>query len=239
MEERKLPKWMEKRAAARKKINETLHIAETEIEKPLLSFDGKLKYFDTVGEWGFVCEAILKQLETLEELVIGFDLEWPVRYKLGQRQCRTALIQLCVSKEICYLLQVYEWQKLPKVFVNIIRHPKVKLVGVNIRCDVWKLGRDFGISVASIMENNAVELNHLANRLFSINECWSLERLVLFVLKMRLAKPEGIRLSNWVQNPLTKYQLEYAANDAYASLILYNKLKELEVKFNLKDEHLK
>uniref|UniRef100_A0A1B6H293 3'-5' exonuclease n=1 Tax=Cuerna arida TaxID=1464854 RepID=A0A1B6H293_9HEMI len=241
MEERKLPKWMERRTAARKKINETLDLADTQIgdEKPFLSFEGKVKYFDTMGDWGFVCEALLKQLESLEELIIGFDLEWPVNYKLGQRQGRTALIQLCFSKEMCHLLHVFEWQKLPKVFVDIISHPKVKLIGVNIRCDLWKLGRDFDISVSSIVKNNTVELSHLANKLFSTNECWSLERLVLFVLKMRLAKPEDIRLSDWTQNPMTKYQLEYAANDVYASFILYNRFKELEVKFNMKVELLR
>uniref|UniRef100_A0A1B6MMW9 3'-5' exonuclease n=1 Tax=Graphocephala atropunctata TaxID=36148 RepID=A0A1B6MMW9_9HEMI len=238
MEKRRLPEWMEKRASARKKKsdqNQDLNAKPVENQKPLLFFEGKLRYLDTAGDCGFVCEAILKKLETLEELIVGFDLEWPIIYKRGQGQGRTALIQFCPSPVVCYLLHVIKWQKLPKVFIDFISHPKVKLVGVNIRGDIWKLGRDFDISVAPIVENNAIELRNLANKVFSISGGWSLARLVLYVLRKKLAKPKDVRESNWAQTPLTKCQFEYAANDAYASLIVYNRLKELEVEFIVKE----
>ncbi|XP_046682443.1 Werner Syndrome-like exonuclease isoform X2 [Homalodisca vitripennis] len=236
MEKRRLPEWMQERAAARNFRKESQDPAERKVneKKPLVTFKGKLRYLYTVHDCCCVCEAILKKLETLEELIVGFDLEWPVDFRRGRGQGRTALIQFCPSQAVCYLFHVIEWNKLPKVFVNFISHPKVKLVGVNIRGDIWKLGRDFDISVAPIVENNAVELRHLANKVFSITDCWSLDRLVVYVLKKQLAKPEDVRLSNWAQIPLTNSQFEYAANDAYASLIVYNRLKELEVEFNVK-----
>lgn len=48
--------------------------------------------------------------------------------------------------------------------------------------DVWKLGRDFDISVSSIVQNNIIELRAFANQVFGIRSNWSLERLVLYVV---------------------------------------------------------
>ena len=67
-----------------------------------------------------------------EEVVpIGFDLEWPFSFQTGSG--KTALAQICLSKELCYLFHIYKMSKLPTPFMSLLSHPKVKLVGVNIK----------------------------------------------------------------------------------------------------------
>ena len=62
---------------------------------------------------------------------IGFDLEWPFSFQTGSG--KTALAQICLSEELCYLFHIYDMNKLPSSFIMLLSHPKVKLVGVNIK----------------------------------------------------------------------------------------------------------
>lgn len=62
---------------------------------------------------------------------VGFDLEWPFSFQTGSG--KTALAQICLNNSICYLIYVYSLKKLPASFVILLSHPKVKLVGVNIK----------------------------------------------------------------------------------------------------------
>jgi ribonuclease D len=45
---------------------------------------------------------------------------------------------------------------------------------------------------------------------------------------MKISKDNKVRMSKWHISPLSKEQLNYAATDAYASLLLYNELKSRE-----------
>lgn len=68
-----------------------------------------------------------------EQLIVpvGFDLEWPFSFQTGSG--KTALAQICLSDNVCYLLHVHSLKKLPAAFVELLSHPKVKLVGVNVK----------------------------------------------------------------------------------------------------------
>ncbi|XP_054276968.1 3'-5' exonuclease-like [Macrosteles quadrilineatus] len=224
--QRELPAWM--KSTTKPVQNGNSNPSDSFYEKkPLLTFKGKVHFSNKIGDCGYVCEAILKKIEGIEDLIVGFDLEWPVQFTMGTRQPKTALIQFCPCVSVCYIFQVTEWNYLPKVFIDFISHPKVRLVGVNVKADIWKLGRDFDISVAHIVESNVIDLKSLANQIFSTQDTWSLGRLVLYVLKKQLDKSD-VRISNWAQEDLTSHQLVYAATDAYASLLIYLRLKEIE-----------
>ncbi|KAI8495541.1 hypothetical protein Bbelb_265130 [Branchiostoma belcheri] len=93
--------------------------------------------------------------------------------------------------------------------------------------DVWKLLRDFDIQMTG-----GVDLSNLANQKTGSAEIWSLDNLCKHVLKQRLDKDPGVRKSDWRQYPLTPTQQQYAAADAYAGLLLYNKLTQIPGKGN-------
>lgn len=50
---------------------------------------------------------------------------------------------------------------------------------------------------------------------------WSLADLCREMMKLDLAKPRDLRISNWEKVPLSVQQLNYAATDAYAGLRLW------------------
>lgn len=67
-----------------------------------------------------------------------------------------------------------------------------------------------------------MDLGELANETLRSGQRWSLDRLVLHVLKIRLDKNDLVRKSDWRVEDLSAVQQCYAATDAYASLLLYN-----------------
>ena len=42
--------------------------------------------------------------ESKNELILGFDLEWPFNYKFGAG--KTSLMQICPDEELCYIFHV-------------------------------------------------------------------------------------------------------------------------------------
>lgn len=65
------------------------------------------------------------------EIPLGFDLEWPFSFQTGSG--KTALAQICFNENICYLIHIYSFTKLPAAFVILLSHPRVRLVGANIK----------------------------------------------------------------------------------------------------------
>lgn len=210
---RKLPEWMTNSSNA------------TEL-CPELLFPGKINYCYSIEDITSTSDKILNHLDCSEDLVqLGFDSEWPIYGNTGSG--KTAVIQICPSEEICHIIHVYNIYRLPKVLFEIIQHPKVKLVGLNIKNDIWKLGRDFRVSVQHIVENGCLDLAVFARNVLHTTQSWSLANLTQHLLKQRLNKADEIRKSDW-SKPLSETQKIYAATDAYASLMCYLKLAELQ-----------
>ncbi|KAF9447045.1 ribonuclease H-like protein [Macrolepiota fuliginosa MF-IS2] len=106
----------------------------------------------------------------------------------------------------------------------LIENAAVPKVGVNILNDGKKLFKDYGIMAKNLVELGSVALvvdpAPVAKR-----KIVSLAKLVEHYYRKTLSKgPE--RTSDW-EKPLSKKQREYAANDAHASLMVYNQLLKL------------
>ncbi|CAK9799034.1 3'-5' exonuclease [Anthophora plagiata] len=175
------------------------------------------------------CDDIIREVENSEQKIvpIGFDLEWPFNFQTGSG--KVALAQICLSNSVCHLLHIYSLNKLPAAFVVLLSHPKVKLVGVNIKNDIWKLGRDFNeFPACQIVENNCLDSGVFANRVLNRSCRWSLEKLTAYLLKKKLDKNSKVRRSKWHVYPLSKEQKMYAATDAYVSWLLHKNIQEEE-----------
>ncbi|PIO36427.1 hypothetical protein AB205_0179820, partial [Aquarana catesbeiana] len=59
-------------------------------------------------------------------------------------------------------------------------------------------------------------------------EKWSLNGLVKHLFSKQLLKDNSVRCSSWDKFPLTDEQRLYAASDAYASLLTYQKIENME-----------
>ncbi|ESO89350.1 hypothetical protein LOTGIDRAFT_106399, partial [Lottia gigantea] len=160
--------------------------------------------------------------------VVGFDLEWPVTYEMGNPSGKVALVQISVSEKTCYLFHTSAMKEFPQILKTLIEDKSIKKVGLNIENDFWKLDKDWDVNAMSIIPHSMIELRHLANKKLKSNENWSLDGLVRNVLRCKLNKDVRLRCGDWAKFPLTAVQQKYAALDSYASLKLYNVLNRIK-----------
>ncbi|XP_071287399.1 bifunctional 3'-5' exonuclease/ATP-dependent helicase WRN isoform X7 [Agelaius tricolor] len=219
----KYPQWMltesqeEASLGHKKKPGSQRSVLEDGL--PFLEFSGSVVYSYEASDCSLLSEDIRQSLS--EGAAVGFDIEWPPSYTKG-KMARTAVIQMCVAEDKCYLFHISSMAGFPKGLKRLLEDETIKKVGVGIEGDQWKLMSDFEIKLKSF-----VELADIANDKLKCKEAWSLNGLVKHLFGRQLLKDPSIRCSNWEEFPLKEEQKLYAATDAYAGYIVYEKLKNM------------
>ena len=189
---------------------------------PPLRFAGRVEVAATAAE----VDAVVASLRTEGPTHVGFDLEWRVTYATGQAPQPAALVQLCLpgrgnAKSVVYLLQIAH-TGVTAALRALLEDGAIAKCGVGATLDAYKLGRDFGLTMAGV-----VDCSELANTRILPLQRWSLAALTERLLGRRLAKPNGLRTGCWDARVLSAEQKEYAALDAWASLRVYEALLPL------------
>ncbi|KAM5194077.1 bifunctional 3'-5' exonuclease/ATP-dependent helicase WRN [Mantella aurantiaca] len=224
-EQRKLPDWMSEPDASgssevKKKFVWKKNILEDGL--PYLEFNGSVYYSYESNDCSYLSECIREKLS--EGAAVGFDIEWPPVYIKGKTG-KVSLIQVCLSELECYLFHISSMTGFPKGLKRLLEDESIKKVGVGIEGDQWKLLSDTDVKLKGF-----VELTDVANEKLKCKEKWSLSGLVKHLFSKQLLKDNSVRCSSWDKFPLTDEQRLYAASDAYASLIIYQKLENMDEK---------
>nr|XP_029502817.1 Werner syndrome ATP-dependent helicase isoform X3 [Oncorhynchus nerka]XP_029502824.1 Werner syndrome ATP-dependent helicase isoform X3 [Oncorhynchus nerka] len=225
MTDRNLPEWMSKIETTEK---DALKQVQTGIYKrnvieddlPYLEFTGTVIFSQEKNDCSFLSDELRSSLSPGS--AVGFDIEWPPSFTKGQKK-KVALVQLCASVEKCYLFHLSPMSRFPTGLKIFLEDETIRKVGVGIEGDMWKLLSDFDVKL-----KNFVELGDLANGRLRCGERWSLDGLVKHLFKKRLFKQQDVRCSNWDDFELSQEQKRYAATDAYAGLIIHNKLNNMD-----------
>ncbi|XP_071970116.1 bifunctional 3'-5' exonuclease/ATP-dependent helicase WRN isoform X3 [Engystomops pustulosus] len=221
-EQRKLPSWMTEQDTPCTSATKTNYAWKKNILEdnlPFLKFSGSIIYSYEAQECSFFSEYIKEKLS--KEAILGFDIEWPPVYRKGKNG-KVSLIQVCTSEEECYLFQVSSMTGFPKGLKRLLEDMSIKKVGVGIEGDQWKLMSDCDLKLKGF-----VELADLANQKLQCKEKWSLNGLVKHLFNKQLLKDDSVRCSDWDRLPLSDDQKLYAASDAYAGLLIYQKLESM------------
>uniref|UniRef100_UPI00398EF587 bifunctional 3'-5' exonuclease/ATP-dependent helicase WRN isoform X2 n=1 Tax=Pristiophorus japonicus TaxID=55135 RepID=UPI00398EF587 len=223
-QQRNLPNWMAseeiKEAEKQQKVS-CINKNVLEDKLPFLEFPGAIICSYEVNDCNFLSEDLRSSMP--KESAIGFDIEWPPVYTKG-KVGKVALIQLCASENKCYLFHISSMSGFPSGLKRLLEDEAIKKVGVGIQGDHWKLMRDYDIKLKSF-----VELSDVANQKLKCVEKWSLNGLVKHLCGKQLKKDTSVRCSAWDTFPLCDEQQQYAATDAYAGLLIYQKLIRLDV----------
>jgi hypothetical protein len=167
-------------------------------------------------------ESLLKYLDCLVTsnskcLPIGLDTEYP-NHATGKK---IPVIQLAYTQpEVCVIVYQKPTAKnsLPSSLIELIQHPKAQFVGRSIQMDLAYLVKDYNIKdIHSTVERLEV-LCHQKGIVATKME--SLHNLAVKTIGYGLEKDLNIRCSNW-EGLLDTKKLQYAARDAWASLLIY------------------
>ncbi|SCV71999.1 BQ2448_4693 [Microbotryum intermedium] len=168
-------------------------------------------------------DEVAKVLSAMDDGPYGFDLEWEPSTRRGVEN-PTALAQVCDGRTIL-LVHTARMSTFPKALKDFIEDAtKVKL-GVQIAGDARKLARDFGHTPRGLLELNnigkMVDPPRYAGRILI-----GLQEMTGTYLDMYLPKEGAVRCGKW-SGTIGAEQQHYAANDVWASLLVFRFLESL------------
>ena len=185
--------------------------------KPLLTKDElqTLEIFNHPSRYELI-ETLAHAQKAIEELkkekVLGFDTETRPSFRKGEFY-HVALLQLATF-ECCYLFRL---NKIPLTLemINLLEDKKIKKVGVGVRDDIIALQK-----MLNFIPDGFIDLAEKTRLSKSVS--LSLRSLCGMYLNQRLSK--GAKVTNWENHVLTDAQAKYAANDAFVSLLIFEKM---------------
>ena len=115
-----------------------------------------------------------------------------------------------------------ERRNLPDVLRELLEDPNILKVGCNIFNDRTKLMADYNLDLP---KDIFINISTLAVKRRLLTKSMSLKDMVYYMLGLKLKKPDSIRLSDdWTNIPLSEEQIQYAALDSYAGILVYSKI---------------
>ena len=179
------------------------------LEKPLISFKGKIHIIDTPEE----AQIAIDDLKNHK--ILGFDTETRPSFKKGKKN-KLALLQLSTD-ENAYLFRLFKY--VPVKLTEILESVNILKIGAAIRDDLSGLQH-----YLKFIPGNFIDLQDFVKQ-FNI-ENNGLKKLAAIVLNSRISKSQ--QTSNWENELLTGSQQLYAATDAWICLEIYHKLNSIK-----------
>lgn len=189
------------------------HISKDLVQwMPLVRFDGEVIIVDEPSK-------IPDSIEYLSaQSVLGVDTETRPSFTRGVRY-PTALVQVATT-ERCYLFRLTHIG-MPKPLADIFADPNICKVGLAFKDDLNGLRRRRDFKPA-----NCVDLQQIAPN-YGIQDL-GLQKMFAICFGKKISKAQ--QLTNWESSHLTPEQARYASTDAWATLLIYNKLTQTHEK---------
>jgi ribonuclease D len=147
---------------------------------------------------------------------VGFDTESKPIFKAGMPKTGPDVIQFATVDDAFI---VHAAEAAASDFLRaVVESDEIVKVGFGLASDRPGLQRRLGLRLG-----RSIDLSHLVRRL-GFRQAVGLKTAVAIVLGRRLPKSGRVTTSNWANRTLTPQQLQYAANDAHASLMIFRAL---------------
>ncbi|KAJ3122305.1 hypothetical protein HK100_012042 [Physocladia obscura] len=180
-----------------------------------------------------------------ENLILGFDTESTQEFFTKQAANQPPCLLQISTQNACLLVHGSAIQSLPQSVKWVLENPRIKKVVVSAGQEARDLAK-FGIRPASLLEIVAPKLDTLtpvakvavvaktatADEATSVisgggevgKRQLSLATMAAMYLGLKMAKPRSLQVGNW-KNSLSEPQKNYAATDAWVSLLVFQALQ--------------
>lgn len=149
---------------------------------------------------------------------VGFDTESKPVFVAGVPHTGPDIVQFATTQD-AFIVQTARPEA--TAFLRaMIESDEVVKVGFGLASDRPQLHRKLGVQLGQ-----SIDLSHMVRRL-GFKDAVGLKTAVAVVLQQRLQKSKKATTSNWANATLSPQQLQYAANDAHASLLVYHALRD-------------
>lgn len=148
---------------------------------------------------------------------VGFDTESKPTFRKGEISSGPHVLQFSTIGR-AYIFQSHVGECLP-VVLRLLESAEIQKIGFGLRGDLSQISNRFGIRPSSIHD-----LDRSFKQLGYRNPVGA-KSAIAMLFERRLLKSKSVTTSNWGSPTLTEKQLIYAANDAYAALLVYHALR--------------
>lgn len=178
------------------------------LEKKTLKMSDTNETFNTQKE----IKIIKDKMPIIKDAVVGIDIEWDFRSKTP-----ISIVQIATMKTI-YIVDFLEANLIVKDDIKqLMKNKEITKLFFDTDNDIMRLESDL---------NNIIDLKEWA--VDSLVPFWdgtpSLATITQLILKKKLLKTYELQKGSWNERPLTKEQLQYAANDADVLLEIYKQI---------------
>jgi len=147
--------------------------------------------------------------------ILGMDTETRPCFSRGASH-KVALLQVATRRE-CFLFRLNRIG-LPPCLIRLLSNQRVPMIGLSWHDDLNSLRRR-----ADFTPGRFIDIQNRVG-LVGIRDL-SLQKIYANLFGMKISKRQ--RLTNWEADSLTPKQQEYAAIDAWATIVIYEELKRL------------
>lgn len=181
----------------------------------------QLPPFKNLNHQNIVVIENIEQCKTIKEelkaaIFLGFDSESKPTFRVGEVSTGPHLIQLATEHK-AYLFHVNS--STLKFLQPILSNQKQLKVGFGLKNDKHIFHKK-GIELESCVDL-AKGFSH-----FGFTQQMGIQKAVALLFGQYLSKSKKVGTSNWAQKPLTLQQINYAAADAYAALLVFLELRK-------------
>ncbi|KAI4488611.1 hypothetical protein M0802_011427 [Mischocyttarus mexicanus] len=149
----------------------------------------------------------------LSDGILGFDCEWI-------NEGPVSLLQLATYNGVCALFRISKIGFIPPNLQKLLSSKHILKVGVAPFEDGQKIEKDYGCSVLGTLD-----LRTLTERL-ELPTPKSLAAMCVEYLGTKIEKLIEVRCGDWDADSLTDDQVDYAACDAMASVLIYHQIMQ-------------
>ena len=147
---------------------------------------------------------------------VGFDTESKPIFTAGTPQTGPDVIQFATADD-AFIVQPAT-PGTAEFLRAMLESDEIVRVGFGLDSDRPQIHRRLGLRLGK-----SVDLSFMVRRL-GFAQAVGLKTAVAVVLGRQLPKSRKVTTSNWASPELSRQQLQYAANDAHASLLIYRSL---------------
>jgi ribonuclease D len=153
----------------------------------------------------------------LSARMLGFDTESKPTFKVGEASTGPHVVQLATA-EHAWVLLLHDTAA-RALAAQVLVAPDIIKVGFGLRDDMRFISRKLDIRPQAVLDL----ITPFRER--GYRKDMGVKSAVALLFGQRFVKSKKMATTNWAHPRLTTAQIEYAANDAYAALRVYEALK--------------
>lgn len=150
--------------------------------------------------------------------MVGFDTESKPTFAKGEISTGPHIVQFALNDK-AYIFQLCQ-PDCRDFLIAILEDAQIQKVGFGLGSDRTQIHKKFDIQMNAVIDLNTIF------RQKGYRSTAGVRAAVAIVLEQKFHKSKRITTSNWSLPNLSSQQLLYAANDAYAALMVMERLNQ-------------